>query len=456
MILIVDDDPSVVTSLALVLKQAGYPSHSAATPAQALQMIGGEDYELVLQDMNFSRQTTGDEGLDLLKAIKLKRPNLPVILITAWGSIPLAVRGMRSGASDFITKPWSNQQILQSIKTVLSLAAAPPEWEGRGMNRSELDSAYDFRGIMGTDSKLLKALEVLGRVSATDASVLITGESGTGKELVAEAVHRNSARRKGPFVKVNLGGISTSLFESEMFGHIKGAFTDARQSRRGRFDMADGGTIFLDEIGDLHASSQVKLLRVLQDRTYEMLGSSTPRTVDVRVISATNRNVAESVSRGEFREDLLYRLNLIAVHLPALRERPGDIPELALHFLGNTAKVYRRSGLSITPDALGWLQNQEWPGNIRQLRHLIERAVLVNQVNELRPEDFLRTLEVEAVGSPRESIPIPGSMTMDEMERAMIVRCMKHFSGNITKVAESLGMSRAALYRRFEKFGIKP
>jgi DNA-binding NtrC family response regulator len=455
MILIVDDDPSIVASLALLLKQAGYQSSSASTPAQALAMIGNKDFELALQDMNFSRQTSGDEGLQLLKDIKLQKPELPVILITAWGSIPLAVRGMREGAADFITKPWTNQQILEAVKTVLSLAKAPQWRAGCPPSRAELDAAFDYRNILGSDPKLLKALEILGRVSATDASVLVTGESGTGKELVAEAIHQNSARRNGPFVKVNLGGIATSLFESEMFGHTKGAFTDAHQNRRGRFEIADGGTIFLDEIGDLNAASQVKLLRVLQDRTYEVLGSSTPRTVNVRVVSATNRNLPELVSRGEFREDLLYRLNLIAVHLPALRDRPGDVPELAMYFLQNIAKVYRRSGLSISPSALEWLQHREWPGNVRQLRHLIERAVLIAQVDELRPADFLHTLEMEAVGSRRESMPDPGAMTMDEMERAMILRCMNHFSGNITKVAESLGMSRAALYRRFEKFGIK-
>ena len=455
MILIVDDDSSIVASLALVLKQAGYESRSASTPAQALEMVGSRDFELVLQDMNFSRQTSGDEGLALLKDIRLRKPELPVILITAWGSIPLAVRGMRDGASDFITKPWTNQQILQAVKTVLSLAKSSSLRVDRAPSRVELDASYDFQKIVGSDPKLLKALEILGRVSATDASVLVTGESGTGKELVAEAIHRNSPRRNGPFVKVNLGGISSSLFESEMFGHVKGAFTDAHQNRRGRFEIADGGTIFLDEIGELNAALQVKLLRVLQDRTYEVLGSSTPRTVNVRVVSATNRNLPELVSRGEFREDLLYRLNLIAVHLPALRERSGDIPDLAMHFLENIAKVYRRGGLSISPSALAWLQHQEWPGNIRQLRHLIERAVLIGQVDELHPEDFLRTLEMEAVGSSRESMPDPGSMTMDEMERAMILRCMNHFAGNITKVAESLGMSRAALYRRFEKFGIK-
>ncbi len=456
MILIVDDDPSVVASLALALKQAGYKSASASTQAQALQMIAGNDFELALQDMNFSRQTTGAEGLDLLKEIKAKKPSLPVILITAWGSIPLAVQGMRNGAADFITKPWTNPQLLQSVKTVLSLAAAPPEREIRELNRAALDAAYDFHGIIGSDTKLLRTLEVLGRVSATDVSVLITGESGTGKELAAEAIHKNSPRRNGPFIKVNLGGISTSLFESEMFGHVKGAFTDAHQSRRGRFEIADGGTIFLDEIGDLPAPSQVKLLRVLQDRTYEALGSSISRTVNVRIVSATNRNLPELVSRSEFREDLLYRLNLIAVHLPALRERVGDIPPLVQHFLGNIAAAYRRSGLTIAPAALWWLQNQEWPGNVRQLRHLIERAVLVSSGDELRFEDFLHALEMEAVGAPRESIPAPGSMTMDEMERAMILRCLKHYSGNITKMAESLGISRAALYRRFDKFGIKP
>ena len=456
MILIVDDDASIVASLALLLKQAGYASTGASSPAEALERLAKTDVSLVLQDMNFSRQTTGEEGLRLLKEIKNLLPRVPVILITAWGSIPLAVRGIRSGAADFITKPWTKQQLLQSVETALALANASLQGNrAQALNRAELDAAFDFREIIGTDPPLLKTLEILGRVSATDASVLITGESGTGKELVAEAIHRNSKRRAGPFVKVNLGGISSTLFESEMFGHVKGAFTDAHQNRKGRIEMADGGTILLDEIGDLPLSSQVKMLRVLQDRTYEILGSSVTRTADLRVVSATNRDLADMVSKGEFREDLLYRLNLISVNLPPLRERTGDIPLLARHFLTNLGKVYRSNTLTITSPALAWLQGREWPGNIRQLKHLIERTVLMSGKLELDAEDFLNTLEMEATGARRDSLPAPGSIKMDELERAMILRCMTHYSGNISKVAESLGMSRPSLYRRLEKYGVK-
>jgi transcriptional regulator with PAS, ATPase and Fis domain len=274
--------------------------------------------------------------------------------------------------------------------------------------------------------------------------------------MVAAAIHRNSRRKDAPFIKVNLGGISASLFESEMFGHVKGAFTDARQDRRGRFEIANGGTIFLDEIGDLDPNSQVKILRVLQDRTYEVLGSSASRTVDVRVISATNRNLANMVEKGEFREDLLYRLNLIAIHLPPMRERPADIPILATHFLQTIARVYRRNEMRISPAALQWLKSLPWPGNIRQLRQVIERTILVGGNDTLEVDDFIFPLEMEAGETRKDALPQVGSMTMDDIEQAMIVKCMKHYDGNISKVAESLGLSRAALYRRFEKYGIKP
>jgi len=284
--------------------------------------------------------------------------------------------------------------------------------------------------------------------------VLITGESGTGKELVAEAVHRNSRRAQAPFVKVNLGGISSSLFESEMFGHVRGAFTDARQDRKGRFEVANGGTIFLDEIGDLDPASQVKMLRVLQDRSFEVLGSSQRRTVDVRVISATNRNLAEMVTRGEFREDLLYRINLIAVHLPPLRERRDDIPVLASRFAQAMGQVYRREALSIGPAAMAWLKAQPWPGNIRQLKQWVERTVLVTEHDVLQADDFRVTAEMEPQETRRDTLPPVGSMTMDEIEKAMIVKSMKHHAGNISKVAEALGLSRAALYRRCEKYEI--
>ena len=453
-ILIVDDDTSVITSLALLLKQAGYESHSATSPVQAIEELKNDHIRLVIQDMNFSRQTTGEEGLSLLRQIKSLRPDLPVILMTAWGSISLAVQGVKAGASDFITKPWTNEQLLQSIRTTLGLAAASSNGMNAFPSREELDKGYDFKNIIGRDSKLLHILQIVGRVCATDASVLITGESGTGKELIAEAIHRNSHRKEKPFVKVNLGGISPTLFESEMFGHVKGAFTDARQDRKGRFETAHTGTILLDEIGDLDATCQVKLLRVLQDRTYEVLGSSTPRTVDVRVISATNANLTEMIEAGEFREDLLYRLNLIALHVPPLRERSDDIPFLANHFLSNVANIYRRTGITISQAAMQWLQHLPWHGNIRQLRQAIERAVLMTSKDVLEIDDFKTplTMEPNEIGKP--TLPAIGSMTLEEVERAMITKCMQQFNGNISKVAETLGLSRAALYRRLEKFGI--
>jgi DNA-binding NtrC family response regulator len=455
-ILIVDDDPSVIASLGLLLKRHGYATRAAVSQEEALASLREQDFDLVLQDMNFSRATTGEEGLELLASIRRLRPRLPVILVTAWGSIALAVEGIKAGAVDFITKPWNNGQLLQAVETVLSLTAAEPSG-AQAASREELDRRLDLRGLIGSDPKFLKVLDLIGRVAPTDASVLITGESGTGKELVAEAIHRNSKRREKPFVKVNLGGISSTLFESEMFGHVRGAFTDARADRKGRFEMAHGGTIFLDEIGEMDMNAQVKLLRVLQDRSYEVLGSSVTRTVDVRVISATNRELAEQVEKGLFREDLLYRLNLIALRLPALRERRGDIPVLARNFLEVCARAYRRgTPLGITDRALEGLQAQSWPGNIRQLKQTIERAVLVVDGDRLDVADLRALSDLESRDVRGTELPSPGSMTLDEMEKAMIVKCMRHYEGNVTRVAEALGLSRAALYRRFEKYELDP
>ncbi|MFN0124398.1 MAG: sigma-54-dependent transcriptional regulator [Blastocatellia bacterium] len=451
-ILIVDDDPAICASLALLLKQAGWCAQSAATPAEALRLLAHESFALVLQDLNFSRQTSGAEGLALLQQIKTAHPQLPVILITAWGSIELAVQGMRAGAGDFITKPWTHQQIIQAVGAALGLAAAPAS----ASTRAELDARCDFTGLVGQDPGFVNILNLIARVAATDASVLITGETGAGKELIADALHRNSPRRNQPFVKVNLAGIPAQLFESEMFGHVKGAFTDARADRRGRFDMADGGTIFLDEIGDLDTASQVKLLRVLQERTYEPLGSSQTRAVNIRVVSATNRNLTDMVAAGAFREDLLYRLNLIAMRLPSLRERAGDIPIMARHFLASLASVYRRPHVRVSPEAQRWLQQQSWPGNVRQLRHTLERALLVSQQDELHIADFTLAMAMDApAGQPRaDALPGIGAMTLDQMEEAMIRKALQYHNGNISRVAEALGLSRAALYRRFEKFGI--
>jgi len=455
MILIVDDDRSVTASLALLLKQAGLPSTAAASPEEAIEVLRRQPCQLIIQDMNFSRRTSGEEGLLLLQQIKAATPSIPVILITAWGSISLAVEGMKAGASDFVTKPWTNQQMLQTVQTALGLAATRPAADEGAPSREDLDARYDFGDLVARDPRMLRVLQLAGRVAPTDASVLITGESGTGKELVAEAIHRNSRRAARAFVKVNLGGISSTLFESEMFGHVRGAFTDARMDRKGRFEMAHGGTIFLDEMGDLDPPSQVKMLRVLQDRTFEVLGSSQRREVDVRVVSATNRPLPDLVARGDFREDLLYRINLIAIHLPPLRERPDDIPVLASRFLHRAAQVYQRDPLTLTGAAQRWLQAQPWPGNVRQLRQWVERAVVVGTGDRLDVQDFVDAADAPAAaGAPSESLPAVGSMTMDEIERAMIVKSLRHHAGNISKVAESLGLSRAALYRRFEKYEI--
>jgi len=450
MILIVDDDIAVRTSLLLLLKSAGYEVVAVDEVDEALHVIHKRQPELVLLDLNFSIGTSGEEGMDLLRQIRKISASLPVILITGWGSIELAVQGMKLGANDFINKPWNNDHLLQSVKTLMELHAQEPAHR----DRRQLDKQYAFQQIIGEDPKMLEIMDTIGRVARTDASILITGESGTGKELIAEAIHENSLRRSRAFVKVNLGGISSSLFESEMFGHMRGAFTDARYDRIGRFEMANKGTIFLDEIGDLEASSQVKLLRVLQDRTYEVLGSSKTKVVDTRVVCATNKNLNDMVGPGLFREDLLYRINLITIHLPALRERPGDIPLLVRFFIHNLKEIYNRPALSVTPEAMKWLQKLELPGNIRQLKNLVERSILVSKKDVLEIDDFKKQMDQSP--SRKELAPLPdvGVMTLEQMEVEMVKRAMSFHKNRITKAAASLGITRNALYRRLEKYRI--
>nr|MBC8385457.1 sigma-54-dependent Fis family transcriptional regulator [Candidatus Cloacimonadota bacterium] len=311
-----------------------------------------------------------------------------------------------------------------------------------------------FFEIIGEDPQIVKILEIISRICQTDASVLIVGESGTGKELIAEAIHKNSLRKNQPFVKVNLGGISSTLFESEMFGHKKGAFTDARNDRIGRFEMADKGTIFLDEIAELDMSSQVKLLRVLQDRSFEILGSSRTKNVDVRVISATNRKLDTLIENNEFREDLFYRINLITIHIPPLRERKDDIPLLIEYFISNLRKNYGLTNLEISKSAIEWLKNLSLPGNIRELKNLVERVVLVSNKNKLEAEDFISQFQPVLRSKSRSNLPEIGTMSLEEIEKNMIVKALKYHQNNISKVAKALGLSRAALYRRMEKFGI--
>lgn len=450
MILIIDDDIAVRTSLLLLCEKEAYTARAVDTPAASLNVLATEEINLVILDLNFSIDTSGLEGMRLFKEIKLLRPAVPVILITGWASVSLAVEGMKLGAADFISKPWVNDYLLQSIRTVFNLQEKKPEH----LSRKNIDARYHFHQIIGNDTRMLEILETIGRVSSTDASVLISGESGTGKELIAEAIHQNSPRFNKPFIKVNLGGISTSLFESEMFGHVRGAFTDARNDRTGRFEMANKGTIFLDEIGDLDAGSQVKLLRVLQDRTYEILGSSRTKTVDVRVICASNRNLPELVAKGSFREDLLYRINLISVHLPALRERPFDIPLLIHFFVNNLREIYRRPSLAVTSEAVKWMQQLPLPGNIRQLKNLVERTVLLTNKDLLDTGDFKLQFESGPAKKGATNLPEVGAMTLEEIEVQMIRKAMEFHKYKISRAAQSLGLTRSALYRRLDKYHI--
>ena len=447
MILVIDDDSAIRTSLSFMLKRAKYDVQAVASPKEAIAVVRSVAPELILMDMNFSLTTTGDEGITLLKQVKLFQPDTPVILMTAWGSIQLAVKGMQAGAFDFITKPWNNVALMQRIETALELNGKKQAEE----EVSDKKNLFDRSHIIGKSKALTDVLTTIERIAKTNASVLITGESGTGKELIAEAVHRNSPRAKKPFVKVNLGGISQSLFESEMFGHKKGAFTDASSDRVGRFELADQGTIFLDEIGDLDLSCQVKLLRVLQEQTFEVLGDSRPRKVDIRVVSATNADLGQMVQEHTFREDLFYRINLITVHLPALRERREDIPLLVRHFADLQCKQNGLPKVDFTPEAMKYLQSLPYPGNIRELKNLVERTILVSAKETLDAEDFKAQNSQPAGVTTTQSL---NGLTLDELERQRILQALEQYGNNLSQVATALGLSRPALYRRLEKHNI--
>ena len=447
MILIIDDDSAVRSSLSFMLKRAGYEAQVVPGPREAIEVVRTVAPDLILMDMNFTLSTTGEEGLTLLKQVKVFRPDTPVILMTAWGSIQLAVQGMQAGAFDFIPKPWNNAALLQRIETALELSTAPKE------TTQEQNDAFNRNHIIGRSQGLTDVLNTIARIAKTNASVLITGESGTGKELIAEAIHINSQRAKHPFVKVNLGGISQSLFESEMFGHKKGAFTDASADRTGRFEMADKGTIFLDEIGDLDLSCQVKLLRVLQDQTFEVLGDSRPRKTDIRVVSATNADLRKMVNERTFREDLFYRINLITVKLPALRERREDIPLLVRHFADRQAETNGLPRTEFSADAMQFLSRLPYPGNIRELKNLVERTILVSGKPTLDAADFDAQYIRHNDQKAAESTSFIG-MTLDEIERQTILQALERHKGNLSQVAMALGISRAALYRRLEKHNI--
>lgn len=447
-ILIADDQADVREALKLLFKGEGYRTEVAANPARVLELVGEQDFSLLLMDLNYARDTTsGEEGLDLLNRVQALDGTLPIVVMTAWGSVELAVAAMRQGARDFVQKPWDNPRLLSIVQTQIALSQAL-----RKGQRLEAENRL-LRGHSGelliAESKAMKpVLDLVERVGPSDANVLITGQNGTGKGVVARALHSLSSRSAASMVTVNTGGLSEGVFESELFGHVKGAFTDAKSDRVGRFELADGGTLFLDEIANVPMSQQPKLLRVLETGEFERVGSSRTHRVDVRIISATNADLKSEVEQSRFREDLLFRLNTIEIHLPPLRERPEDIPVLARHFLSQHCQRYRRNVRGIAESAIQALLSHPWPGNIRELSHVMERAVLMTST----PDITLADLGLHQVRNARERRL--EDMSLEEVEQLLIRKTMSRFEGNAVKAAESLGLSRSAFYRRLQRYGL--
>jgi len=449
-ILVADDQADVLEALRLLLKGEGFRVETASSPAGVLRALGEREFDAVLMDLNYARDTTsGREGLDLLGELRTLDPTVPVVVMTAWGSIEGAVEAMRKGARDYIEKPWDNTRLLRTLRTQVDL--------GRALRRSErLESENRLLRREGApeliaDSRAMQpVLNLLRRIGPSTANVLITGEHGTGKEVMARWLHELSPRAERPLVTVNAGGLAEGVFESELFGHVKGAFTDARVDRIGYFEMADGGTLFLDEIGNLKTAQQAKLLRVLQTGELTRVGSSRAKQVDVRVLAATNIDIRQEVSEGRFREDLLYRLNTVEIHLPPLRERAEDIPRLATSFLARAAARYGKRIVGFTPEALAVMAAHPWPGNVRELEHAVERAVLLaSEDARIGPADLL--LRPVAEGSGRLE-----DMTLDEVERYLIRRALDRHEGNVSRAADALGLSRSALYRRLQQHDLTP
>jgi DNA-binding NtrC family response regulator len=446
-VLIADDQPHVREALRLLLKGEGYDIQTAASPAGVLSAVQAADFDAVLLDLNYARDTTtGREGLELVSQLQSLDATLPTVVMTAWGSIEKAVEAMRRGARDFIEKPWDNNRLLATLGTQVELGRALRtarrlESENRLLRR---DGAPE---LIAQSAAMRPVLQLMERVAGSDANVLVSGEHGTGKEVVAQWLHAASPRAGRPFVAVNLGGLSEGLFESEMFGHVKGAFTDARADRIGRFELAEGGTLLLDEIGTMAPRQQAKLLRVLETGEVERVGASRSRRIDVRILSATNADLPGEVAAGRFREDLLFRLNTIEIRLPPLRERREDIRALADHFLRRYAARYRKALVGFEADALEALEVHAWPGNVRELDHTLERAVLMAQGNSVRAPDL--GLRLAPGAAPRlEDLPL------EEVERLLVRKALERHGGNVSQAAKALGLSRSALYRRLQHYGL--
>jgi DNA-binding NtrC family response regulator len=446
-VLVGDDQPSILEAVELLLSPQGIAVDRARSPQLVMEALGQCDYDVVLIDLNYTRDTTsGQEGLDLLAQIHEFDSRLPVIVMTAWGNIDLAVESIKRGARDFIQKPWENERLLSLVRVHAELYQAI-----RRARQLELENrllrAEGMPEFIASSQAMQPVLELIAQVGPSDANVLITGEHGTGKEIVARLLHTASPRARMPLVAVNAGGLPEGTFESEIFGHVKGAFTDARTDRIGRFELANGGTLFLDEIANVPLRQQAKLLRVLETGELERVGSSQTRRVDVRILSATNALLPEEAAAGNFREDLLFRINTVEIHLPALRDRRDDIPLLAQHFLARNRARYRKQVSAFSPAAMQQMMQYPWPGNVRELEHAVERAVLLCRGDEIDPANLI-------IASTRTAAQSFDNMSIDEVEAMLIRKVLRRCDGNISQAAEALGLSRAALYRRIEKYGL--
>ena len=444
-ILIADDQADVLQALRLLFKGEGCQVESVQSPAKVMETLRARDFELLLMDLNYARDTTsGKEGLELLAQVQALDSTLPVVVMTAWGSVELAVTAMRQGARDFVQKPWENERLLSVVRNQIELGRALRKGQRLEAENQLLREAGGFQFIAEAPT-MRPVLDLIERVGPSDANVLITGENGTGKGVVARALHAASPRAAKPLVVVNMGGFAEGVFESELFGHVKGAFTDARTDRQGRFELADGGSLFLDEIANVPLNQQTRLLRVLETGEFERVGSSRSRRADVRFISATNADVRAEVAAGRFRQDLLFRLNTVEIHLPPLRERREDIPALAAHFLRYRTGKYRKAIEKFTPAALEQMQKHSWPGNVRELEHVVERAVLMARGNVIQPDEL--GLLPLADNAPRLD-----EMSIEEVEAHLIRKTLARCEGNAQKAADALGLSRSAFYRRLEKY----
>jgi DNA-binding NtrC family response regulator len=451
-ILIVDDNEDLLLAARLFLKQHFSLVHTEHDPEKIPTLLQNENYDVILLDMNFTMDSTsGVEGFMWLDKVLQIDPSAVVILITAFGDVDMAVKAVKAGAIDFVLKPWQNEKLLATISSALNLRYSRLEVDKLRSQQKQLSEDIDqrYHDMIGVSPVMQHVFATIDKVASTDADVLILGENGTGKELVARALHRQSRRANEVFISVDMGAIAETLFESELFGHMRGAFTDAKEDRPGRFELASGGTLFLDEIGNLSMAMQAKLLSVLETRKVTRLGSNKPREIDIRLICATNMPIYDMVARNEFRQDLLYRMNTVEINLPFLRERQEDIPLLVDHFLTMFSKKYQKSITGVSAPALKKLQKYQWPGNIRELSHTLERAVILSESHMLQPTDFLfpeSEKEVEGV--------VFDNYNLDNVEKTVIRKALKKHEGNVSHAAKELGLTRTSLYRRMEKYGL--